>query len=143
MSVEHQGAKRGIVARADLVAERRAEGVRNASPPVESPCLSSLTFPAHKGLDTRGKRLQSWSTALNDMLAHVLGTHMFAWTIGSTASQLTTRVRTYRDLNAITREIDDARVWAGLHWRHSTRHGAKIGREVVRHVARNSFKPIP
>jgi hypothetical protein len=42
-----------------------------------------------------------------------------------------------------TREIDDARVWAGLHWRHSMRHGAKIGREVARHVSGNFFQPIP
>jgi hypothetical protein len=85
-----------------------------------------------------------WSTALTDMLAHVLGTHRLTWTIDSTAGELTpeARLRTYKDLNAVTREIDDARVWAGLHWRHSMRHGAKIGREVAKHVSREFFRPL-
>jgi hypothetical protein len=41
------------------------------------------------------------------------------------------------------REIDDARVWAGLHWRHSMRHGAQIGRKVAKHVCDNFFQPVP
>ena len=31
---------------------------------------------------------------------------------------------------------------AGLHWRHSIKHGEKIGREVTRHVVRNFFRPV-
>ena len=85
-----------------------------------------------------------WSTALTDTLAHVLGSHRLVWTIDSTARELAPdeQTRTYRDLNAITREIDDARVWAGLHWRHSMRHGTKIGREVARHVSGQFFKRL-
>jgi hypothetical protein len=49
--------------------------------------------------------------------------------------------RTYHDLNALMREIADARVWAGLHWRHSIRHGAQIGRKVAKHVCDNFFGP--
>jgi len=49
--------------------------------------------------------------------------------------------RTYDDLDAITREIDDARVWAGLHWRNSMRDGDRIGRKVAQHVVRHFFRP--
>jgi hypothetical protein len=49
--------------------------------------------------------------------------------------------RTFHDLNALMREIADARVWAGLHWRHPIRHGAQIGRKVAKHVCDNFFGP--
>jgi hypothetical protein len=51
-------------------------------------------------------------------------------------------VRTYYDMNALMRDIDDARVWAGLHWRHSMRHGDQVGRKVARHVTDNFFRPV-
>jgi hypothetical protein len=115
---------------------------RTAIPALDDPAWKPLLSVNHPEYPSAHA---FWSTALTDMLAHVLGTQRFTWTIDSTAPQLTaeTNTRAYKDLNAITREIDDARVWAGLHWRHSTRHGAKIGREVARHVSRNFFQPIP
>ena len=51
--------------------------------------------------------------------------------------------RTYGDFNAMLREIDDAWVWAGLHWRHSMRHGAQVGLKVAKHVCDNFFLPVP
>jgi hypothetical protein len=59
----------------------------------------------------------------------------------SAVPQVVQTQRTYHNLNAIMREIDDARVWAGLHWRHSMRDGDRIGRNVARHVVRNFFRP--
>ena len=84
-----------------------------------------------------------WSTALTDTLAAFFGTHKVEWAIDSRTPMLLQRQRTYGDLNALMREIDDARVWAGLHWRHSMRHGDKIGRAVARHVVRKYFQPVP
>ena len=55
--------------------------------------------------------------------------------------QLVRTERTYRDLNALMREVDDARVWSGLHWRHSMRRGDQIGRKVAKHVITNFFRP--
>ena len=34
-------------------------------------------------------------------------------------------------------------IWAGLHWRHSIRHGEKIGRRVAFHVTKNYFTAAP
>ena len=65
------------------------------------------------------------------------------WTIRTSKTavpQVMQTERTYHDLNALTREIDDARVWAGLHWRHSMRDGAEIGHRVASHVAGNFFR---
>jgi hypothetical protein len=51
--------------------------------------------------------------------------------------------RTYYELNALMREIYDARVWAGLHWRHAMMDGAQIGRKVGKYVWDNFFRPTP
>ncbi len=86
------------------------------------------------------------STALTDAVADFFGTNKVTWTITTSATavpQLVQTERTYDDLNTLMREIDDARVWAGLHWRHSMRHGDQIGRKVARHVVANFFRPSP
>ena len=49
--------------------------------------------------------------------------------------------RTYHHRNALMREIGDARVWAGLHWRQAVRDGMKIGRRVSAKVAKYHFRP--
>ena len=84
-----------------------------------------------------------WSAAVTDAIASFFGTDKVLWTIRTSKSavpQVMQTERTYHDLNALTREIDDARVWAGLHWRHSMRHGAEIGHRVASHVAENFFR---
>jgi hypothetical protein len=48
--------------------------------------------------------------------------------------------RRYRNVNDILDEISDARVWAGLHWRHSMRDGEEIGHKVAEHVTRHFFR---
>ena len=85
-----------------------------------------------------------WSTAVADAVGEFFGTHRVTWTIKTSTTavpQLVQAERSYDDLNALMREIDDARVWAGLHWRHSMRHGDQIGRKVARHVVTNFFRP--
>ena len=85
-----------------------------------------------------------WSTALTDTVARFFGTNKVVWRIATSQAavpQVVQTERTYRDLNALMREIDNARVWAGLHWRHSMRHGGQIGRKVAKHVCDNFFRP--
>jgi hypothetical protein len=82
-----------------------------------------------------------WSTALTDAVAVFFGTNKVQWTLVCAVPQVVQKERTYRDLNALMREVDNARVWAGLHWRHTMRHGAQLARRVVRHVSRNFFLP--
>lgn len=86
-----------------------------------------------------------WSTAVTDAVAAFFGTHKVTWTIRTSRSavpQVIQTDRTYYSLNALMREVDDARVWAGLHWRHSMRHGGQVGRKVASHVVRKFFRPI-
>lgn len=87
-----------------------------------------------------------WSTALTDAVAAFFGTNKVAWTIVTPRTLVPDVVKTersYGDLNALMREIDDARVWAGLHWRHTMRRGAQVGRKVAAHVVSRFFRPTP
>ena len=81
-----------------------------------------------------------WSTALTQAVAAFFGTKRVRWTIDSKASGIIQQERTYDDVKALTREVDDARVWSGLHWRHSMRDGDEVGRRVATYVLRHYFR---
>jgi hypothetical protein len=50
-------------------------------------------------------------------------------------------VRTYDKFNDIEKEIVDARVFGGMHFRHSGMNGAQIGRKVAKNLVNNFFRP--
>jgi hypothetical protein len=80
------------------------------------------------------------STATYDSLRAYFGGDVQI-TIDSQQPNVVQRERTYGKFNDITKEIDDARVFAGLHWRHSMRHGDQVGRRVARHLINKFFRP--
>lgn len=83
-----------------------------------------------------------WSTALVNAVGAFFGTNTVRWTLVTSKVAVPNLVqdrRTYSRLNAILRDMDDARVFAGLHWRHSMRAGGLIGRKVAQHVTTHYF----
>jgi hypothetical protein len=87
-----------------------------------------------------------WSGALIDAVGAFFGTRRVTWTITTSKVAVPALVqteRTYDHLNALEREIGDARIWGGLHWRQSIRAGAGIGRRVAAHVLKRHFTPEP
>ena len=86
-----------------------------------------------------------WSTALVDATARFFGTNKVTWTLATSKTavpKVEQTERTYHDLNALMRQIGNARIWAGLHWRQSIRHGEQVGRRVAAHVTRHYFGPV-
>jgi hypothetical protein len=81
-----------------------------------------------------------WSTALSHAVAAFFGTRNFQWTIDSAVPNLTKPTRTFDNLKDLREEIDNARVWSGLHWRHSMHDGDELGRRVSRYVLEHQFK---
>ncbi|HZU19924.1 MAG TPA: vanadium-dependent haloperoxidase [Gaiellaceae bacterium] len=82
--------------------------------------------------------------ATTDVIAHVLGTNeidVTYWgaTNGGTALTTTQHFATVAD---IQKQVADARVWAGLHWRFSTTAGERIGNEVAHYVFEHYFQPV-
>ena len=53
-----------------------------------------------------------------------------------------TSPRTFESTDDLTREIIDARVYAGIHYRTSVVRGVVLGRKVARWVSRYYFQPV-
>lgn len=86
-----------------------------------------------------------YSSAVTEIVAKYFGTRNLSWTLSGNKTavpQLVQTERRYRNLDALDREIDNARVWSGLHWRHSMHDGDRIGREVAQRVFADYFRPI-
>lgn len=84
-----------------------------------------------------------WSTAVAEAVAAFVGSRRFPLTLQAEVPELVRKTRTYRNLNELQREIGDARVWGGLHWRQAIRDGEGIGAAVARHVTRHFFRRCP
>jgi hypothetical protein len=85
-----------------------------------------------------------YSGALTDAVAAFFGTdkvEMKVVTSKEAVPQLTTTERTYSDLGALMDDVSDARVWAGLHYRHSMQEGRALGHRIAEHVAGSYFRP--
>jgi hypothetical protein len=79
-----------------------------------------------------------WTTAMTDALGHYFCGEDIAWTLTTSQDAVPQVVKTqrkYHHLNQIVRELNNARVWSGLHWRSSMKAGGKLGGDVARHVA--------
>jgi hypothetical protein len=55
---------------------------------------------------------------------------------------VSTSIRTYYKFNDIEKEIADARVYGGMHFRHSDMNGAQLGRKVARNMVKNFFQKL-
>jgi hypothetical protein len=85
-----------------------------------------------------------FSTALTDAVAAFFGTDDVQWTIVTSKDavpQLVQTQRTYKNLKVLTDDVDDARVWAGLHYRNSMHEGAALGHQIAKHVLGGHFRP--
>jgi hypothetical protein len=60
----------------------------------------------------------------------------------SVDSLVTGETRYYKRFSEVVAEVNDARVWAGFHFRYSQEDGSRIGRKVARFVVRNFFQPL-
>lgn len=48
----------------------------------------------------------------------------------------------YKRVKDVVEEVNNARVWAGFHFRYSQEDGTRLGRRVARFVTRNFFQPL-
>jgi hypothetical protein len=87
-------------------------------------------YPAAHGCET---------SAQAEVFAAFLGTQRIGVTIPSTVPDIPARY--YSTANELTKEIIDARVWAGLHYRESGITGANLGRKVAHWALKLYFLP--
>jgi hypothetical protein len=80
-----------------------------------------------------------WTRAVTDTLTYFFGTDTAEFGLDSS---VTGNTRQYARFSDVAEEVEDARVWAGIHFRFSTDDGATIGRRVARLVTRHHFRPV-
>jgi hypothetical protein len=61
----------------------------------------------------------------------------FTW-----SSPVTGTTRSYASVHEMVREIKDARVWGGMHFRFANDDGGTLGRRTAKWVVHNYFKPV-
>jgi len=79
------------------------------------------------------------TTAVAEALQAFFGPHRVAFTLDSRATGTTHR---FRSLHEVIRDVNDARVLAGFHFRHSDEDGSALGRQVAHYVARHRFRRL-
>jgi hypothetical protein len=80
------------------------------------------------------------TSAVVEALQEFFGTDRVAISLDS---RITGTTRSYSRLKDVVKEINQARVWSGFHFRNSDQEGANLGRRVSRYVLGNLFQPVP
>lgn len=79
------------------------------------------------------------TSAQAEVFAKFLGTQHIEVDLPSTVSGIP--ARHYRNANDLTREIINARIWGGIHYRASDETGADLGRKVAHWTLKRYFLP--
>ena len=59
----------------------------------------------------------------------------------SVTSVVTGTTHSFNSFEDVVKEVDDARIFGGMHYRHSVKEGNSLGRMVAEHVLKNYFRP--
>ncbi len=79
------------------------------------------------------------TTAIAEALEAFFGPGRFPFSIDSLVTGETRHYQRFKDVVA---DVNNARVWAGFHFRYSQEDGSKLGRRVARFVIANFFQPL-
>jgi hypothetical protein len=78
------------------------------------------------------------TTAIAEALESFFGRRRLRFSLDSL---VTGETRQYERFREVVEEVNNARVWAGFHFRYSQEDGSRLGRKVARFVVRNFFQP--
>lgn len=80
------------------------------------------------------------TSALTHTLKHVFGTDNVAFSAFGTLSRTT---RSFTSFSQFRKEVNNARVWGGVHFRTGDDQGSRIGRKVANQLNKNYFQVLP
>ena len=106
---------------------------RTVADPTWQPLLATPNHPEYPSAHA------CHTTAIAETLESLFGPGRLRFSVDSL---VTGKTRDYDRFREVVREVNDARVWAGFHFRYSQEDGSRIGREVARFVARHFFQPL-
>jgi hypothetical protein len=109
----------------------------NPTVPVSGPPLVTPGFPDHPS----GHTCISGATVY--ALKAFFATDKIAFTaLSNKCSPAPCPLRSFDGFAQALREIVDARVWSGIHFRTADEQGAVLGKKVARHLRKNYFRPL-
>ena len=83
----------------------------------------------------------AFAGAAEMVLAHVFGANPRV-VITLTSRTAPDVVETYSTFADVARDVVEARVWGGIHWRTSSVRGRSLGAQVGRYVVHHSLEPL-
>jgi hypothetical protein len=104
-----------------------------ATPVFTPPALVTPPFPDHPSGHTCG------TAAFMQTLKNFFGTDKIAF---SAISNKSGTARSFDRFSIATKEVIDARVWAGIHFRTSDTQGAVLGKKVAQYLKKHYFEPV-
>jgi hypothetical protein len=110
------------------------DGNRHTAPdPAWQPLLPTPNHPEYPSAHA------CHTTAIAETLERFFGRDRFRFSLDSLVTGETRHCTRFSEVVA---EVNNARVWAGFHFRYSQEDGSRIGRKVARFVVRNFFQPL-
>jgi PAP2 superfamily len=119
-----------------ITAIRQADNDRNPATLADqtwTPLFATPAFPEHPSGHT------CLSGAVVETLQDFFGTDKIAFDAFSSFSQTS---RSFERFSEAIKEIIDARVWAGIHFRTADVQGAVLGKKVARYLREHYFQPM-
>jgi hypothetical protein len=118
-----------------VTAIRDADGAGNRGmtpDPAWEPLLPTPTHPEYPSGRT------SYTSATARVLQEFFGDEVRV-SLTNPAVKVT---RTYHSLAQMGQEVEDARVWGGVHYRTAVAHGSELGRNVADYGLKNHLRPV-
>ena len=72
-----------------------------------------------------------------DTLEAFFGTDEITFSVNSVVTGTT---HTFESFDDVVTEVDDARIYGGMHYRHSVKEGNRLGRKVADHILKHHFR---
>src|SRR5262249_27495655 len=83
-----------------------------------------------------------FSGASTETLKLFFGTDNVGFSMDSNVAGVVNPIRTYDRFSDALAEVLEARIYGGMHYRHSTRIGANVGKQVSRFTMAHFFRPL-
>jgi hypothetical protein len=103
------------------------------SDPAWTPLAVTPNFPEYVSAHS------SVAAGFTEAISSFFGTKKVQITLDSTVTGTT---RTFYRTDDLVKDVADARIYAGFHFRSACVHGSVIGKKVGRYVAKNYFRPM-
>jgi hypothetical protein len=130
------GAKYAIQFWRPETAIRNADSDGNDATSADSAWEGLRSMPAHPEYPS-GHAL--FTGAVEAVLRDFFGTDRMSVTVSNPDAKIT---RKFESFSQIAKSVEDARVWAGIHFRSADIDGSEMGRRVAEYALKNYMRPI-